>query len=366
MATGEDCNNTVAQFVKKQLRLLEMERQAEITEVDSLLATHSPKELERLGLCIRNLRVASVSTGMGGRRLIKLVRAEREGAPLPPTRLGPGDIVSVKTPVAASATVSSSSSSSSPARSSSAEHQQAQLSGVVVKIREGSLTIASDADRDDGSDTLILTVSEGDTGLIVTQMGNDVTYKRMKEALALISSGCAGLNRMQHAILGLAPVHGPSSAPISSPGEEKALHKAGSDRSSLNAQQQEAVEFALRTEDVALIHGPPGTGKTTTVAELVRRLVVEHGRRVLVCAPSNVAVDNIGEKLAPLIVPHTNPQNMCVYVFSFTLLLLFFVLCYMCVCVCVCVHCNAVPPFFRVIGWFASDTLRGSFRVFRR
>ena len=336
MATGEDCNSTVAQFVKKQLRLLEMERQAEIAEVDSLLATHSPKELERLGLCIRNLRVASVSTGMGGRRLIKLVRAEREGAPLPPTRLGPGDIVSVKTPVAASASVSSSSSSSSPARSSSAEHQQAQLSGVVVKIREGSLTIASDADRDDGSDTLILTVSEGDTGLIVTQMGNDVTYKRMKEALALISSGCAGLNRMQHAILGLAPVHGPSSAPISSPGEEKALHKAGSDRSSLNAQQQDAVEFALRTEDVALIHGPPGTGKTTTVAELVRRLVVEQGQRVLVCAPSNVAVDNIGEKLAPLIVPHTNPQNMCVYVFSFTLLLLFFVLCYMCVCVCVC------------------------------
>ena len=338
MATGEDCNNTVAQFVKKQLRLLEMERQAEITEVDSLLATHSPKELERLGLCIRNLRVASVSTGMGGRRLIKLVRAEREGAPLPPTRLGPGDIVSVKTPVAASATVSSSSSSSSPARSSSAEHQQAQLSGVVVKIREGSLTIASDADRDDGSDTLILTVSEGDTGLIVTQMGNDVTYKRMKEALALISSGCAGLNRMQHAILGLAPVHGPSSAPISSPGEEKALHKAGSDRSSLNAQQQEAVEFALRTEDVALIHGPPGTGKTTTVAELVRRLVVEHGRRVLVCAPSNVAVDNIGEKLAPLIVPHSkSAKHVCICFFIHAIIVVFCFVLHVCVCVCVCI-----------------------------
>ena len=321
MATSEDCNSIVTQFVKKQLRLLEMERQAEIAEVDSLLATHSPKELERLGLCIRNLRVASVSTGMGGRRLVKLVRAEREGTPLPPTRLGPGDIVSVKTPAAAAAT----SPSSPPSCSGSAEHQQLQLSGVVVKIWEGSLTIASDADRDDGSDALTLTVDEGDTGLIVTQMGNDVTYKRMKEALALISSGWAGLNRMQHAVLGLVPVHGPSPASASpSSGEERTLHKVGSGRSNLNAQQQEAVEFALRTEDVALIHGPPGTGKTTTVTELVRRLVVEQGQRVLVCAPSNVAVDNIGEKLAPLIVLYTQA------VFSFTLPLIYL----MCVRVC--------------------------------
>jgi superfamily I DNA and/or RNA helicase len=64
----------------------------------------------------------------------------------------------------------------------------------------------------------------------------------------------------------------------------------------LNESQQAAVRFALASSDVALIHGPPGTGKTTTVVELIRR-EVRRGRRVLVCAPSNTAVDNLLEKL---------------------------------------------------------------------
>lgn len=180
------------------------------------------------------------------------------------------------------------------------------MSGVVVKIRESSLTIAFDTDRDDGSDGLSQTASEGDTGLVVTQMGNDVTYKRMKEALGFITSNWKKLNTMQRAILGMEPVRGTLDASLSQPksasstaAPSKRPEKASS---SLNAQQEEAVEFALRTEDVALIHGPPGTGKTTTVTELVRRLVVDLGQRVLVCAPSNIAVDNLGEKLAPVIV----------------------------------------------------------------
>jgi ATP-dependent RNA/DNA helicase IGHMBP2 len=60
----------------------------------------------------------------------------------------------------------------------------------------------------------------------------------------------------------------------------------------LNAAQQQAVRLALAARDVALIHGPPGTGKTTAVIELIRR-AVRRGERVLACAPSNMAVDNL-------------------------------------------------------------------------
>jgi superfamily I DNA and/or RNA helicase len=66
--------------------------------------------------------------------------------------------------------------------------------------------------------------------------------------------------------------------------------------SQLNDPQQEAVRFALAARDVALIHGPPGTGKTTAVVELIRR-AVRRGEKVLACAPSNLAVDNIFERL---------------------------------------------------------------------
>jgi len=65
----------------------------------------------------------------------------------------------------------------------------------------------------------------------------------------------------------------------------------------LNASQQAAIQFALSAADVSIIHGPPGTGKTTTVVELVRQAVLQ-GKKVLACAPSNTAVDNLLERLA--------------------------------------------------------------------
>jgi superfamily I DNA and/or RNA helicase len=65
---------------------------------------------------------------------------------------------------------------------------------------------------------------------------------------------------------------------------------------SLNASQREAVRFALSAEDLAILHGPPGTGKTTTVVELIRH-AVHRGERILACAPSNLAVDNLLERL---------------------------------------------------------------------
>jgi superfamily I DNA and/or RNA helicase len=64
----------------------------------------------------------------------------------------------------------------------------------------------------------------------------------------------------------------------------------------LNGTQEEAVNMVLRAKDVAIVHGPPGTGKTTTLVEAIRETLMRENQ-VLVCAQSNMAVDWISEKL---------------------------------------------------------------------
>jgi DNA polymerase alpha-associated DNA helicase A len=70
----------------------------------------------------------------------------------------------------------------------------------------------------------------------------------------------------------------------------------------LNDSQKDAIQFALGSKDIALIHGPPGTGKTHTLIELIMQFV-QRNKRILVCGPSNVSVDNIVERLAVKKVP---------------------------------------------------------------
>ena len=64
----------------------------------------------------------------------------------------------------------------------------------------------------------------------------------------------------------------------------------------LNKTQERAVNEVLRAKDVAIVHGPPGTGKTTTLVEAIYE-TLRREPQVLVCAQSNMAVDWISEKL---------------------------------------------------------------------
>ena len=64
----------------------------------------------------------------------------------------------------------------------------------------------------------------------------------------------------------------------------------------LNPSQQEAIQKTLEAQEVSIIHGPPGTGKTTTLVEAVIE-TLQRETQVLVCAPSNAAVDWISEQL---------------------------------------------------------------------
>ncbi len=114
---------------------------------------------------------------------------------------------------------------------------------------------------------------------------NDTTFQRMKSALLKVKDG--NMEFSMPILLGM------KNARINVGEEEKIAYF----NKKLNPSQREAVARALITEPLFLIHGPPGTGKTTTCVEIIKQLVAR-GKKVLVCADSNVAVDNIVEKIA--------------------------------------------------------------------
>ena len=113
---------------------------------------------------------------------------------------------------------------------------------------------------------------------------DEYTYRLMFQALdAVISAKGNRLAQLRDICHTTAPASEFSFAPVRFPW--------------LNPSQEKAADMVLRAKDVAVVHGPPGTGKTTTLVEAIYE-TLHREVQVLVCAQSNMAVDWISEKLA--------------------------------------------------------------------
>lgn len=248
------------EFVSRTLELLQEEREAEIQESRLWQESVSLKELQSKGVCLLKLQVGSQSTGLYGRTVVIFEPRKHHGvAVLPSNNLSPGDIVGLYDSGGCSASSQIS-------------------SGIVTRVAQGSLSVAFDEG---------LTV-ETDSLYNILKLANDITYKRMKNALNALNGYSNGPAASLISVL-----FGDSQpmAMRTKCDEIKFLNP------NLDESQREAVSFALSQKELAIIHGPPGTGKTTTVVEVILQLV-KQGLKVLCCAPSNVAVDNLVERLA--------------------------------------------------------------------
>ncbi len=90
----------------------------------------------------------------------------------------------------------------------------------------------------------------------------------------------------------------------------------------LNEVQQLAVNRIVAAQQLAIVHGPPGTGKTTTLVQAVKALIKQYGKQILVVAPSNTAVDLLSERLADEglnVLRIGNPARVSEKLFSLTL-----------------------------------------------
>lgn len=173
------------------------------------------------------------------------------------------------------------------------------VEGVVYKVSDTRIVIAVDSSRSDLSDF------ELPQRCRVLKLANSITYDRMEGALKQLKeiikspSLCEamGVHRRSQLIEVLLGLAMPSRIP--------AIHSMTFFDDSLNDSQKVAVVFALESVEVACIHGPPGTGKTHTLIEIIRQLtsitpVNPTALRLLVCGASNLSVDNILERLLAL------------------------------------------------------------------
>ncbi|KAH6625354.1 DNA helicase-like protein [Boeremia exigua] len=267
-------------FAASQLTLLDAELKAELSETDALLSSHTPTALARGGLAILNLNVSSVRTGMGGKTIVELALdpaiATKGAKPeIPEHGIRVGDIVAVADQPAGSAK-----------KTEKKELEKKGAGGVVLRVRRENIEVVLDKEDAD---------VPGGNKLWIVKLANDVTYKRMNQTMTRLQKFSEQeYTPFMRVLFGQGS---PSPLPSDLNDPSNPLHKLEFSDPSLNDSQKEAIRFAIASREVALIHGPPGTGKTHTLIELILQLLKQK-LRILVCGPSNISVDNIVERLA--------------------------------------------------------------------
>jgi len=230
-------------------RLLSLERDAERARTTALAQSLTLRERAEQGLSVLDLESIEEEVGLGGRILLTLARADRAPFPVP---LHNGDLVAVM-----------------PRRAEVQEPARA----LISRATRTRLQLAFDRSPPPF-------LHEGLLRLDVVP--NDVTYERVRAGLERMKALDKGAERRKReVVLGNEPPR------FDKPRELEPTRP-------LNPEQQDAVARALAAEDFFLVHGPPGTGKSTVLAELAVQ-AVRRGERLLCTAASNAAVDHLLE-----------------------------------------------------------------------
>jgi DNA polymerase III delta prime subunit len=268
---------TDADHFGKLSALLDLEAKAEQEEARRRAQAEEGSALGD-GSTLTKLVLRDSEFGLGGRLLLTFGR--KGGEALLPSRLGPGS------PVVISQT--------------NVNRRVPSYRGVIYDRDTHTLGVAIDPPDDELPDEAVWRLDLSP---------DEVSRLRQQDAMRRAAAATGDrLAELRDVLLGKPTPQPPPcregeqdldnpSTPAAREGSgSPSLQGGGWGVGSLNPPQQAAIAFALAAPHVAVIHGPPGTGKTTTVVEFIRQAVAL-GETVLACAPSNHAVDNLLEKL---------------------------------------------------------------------
>ncbi|MEJ7913154.1 MAG: AAA domain-containing protein [Chitinophagaceae bacterium] len=163
-----------------------------------------------------------------------------------------------------------------------------RLEGIISYINGNRLKIALRTDE--------LPDWAGDGKLGIDAIFDENSYKEMEAALTQAQQLSTRVEegRLVNILIG---AHKPTFHAQEPAASETTADGRGSMVSRLNPSQRDAVTKIMEANELAIVHGPPGTGKTSTLVEAIRALHHRDHEKILVVAPSNAAVDLLTEKL---------------------------------------------------------------------
>ena len=263
----DDLKTIISSFVKEQLENLEIERKEEEATSISRISNYSAKQLETLGVCIRKLDLVETVYSSYGKYLCqfqKRTNSDFENK-INKYKFDSGDVVGLF-------------------QYGDKIHEKPLYRGIVSQFNSKKIVVAFDEEIEE--ETL-------PKNICLVQLVNQITYDRIKNGLEKLKQ-----MEFNEKSLNLINVLFEVFEPTFNESKERKnyIKNLTFFNNDLNESQKDAVRFALEVNEIGLIHGPPGTGKTTTIVEVILQLV-KLGNKILVVAPSNIAVDNIGEKL---------------------------------------------------------------------
>ncbi len=248
--------------LRKTLGLLQLERQADLEQYRQKVLLRPLHARVKEGMTWYPVRLAKEYIGTGERIIIEVERTNQKDQP---HAFQSGKMVSVF---------------SNASGKSEKQHQN----GVINYVRDNLMVITLNGDD------LPEWIDSGSLGVDV--MFDEMSYREMEYTLKkVIEAEDDRLEEFRELLLG-GGVAGYRLPVNKSP--ETSNWKLGT---VLNESQLAAAHKIIESKDIAFIHGPPGTGKTTTLVQVIKYTVKEEGQ-VLVCAPSNAAIDLLVEKLS--------------------------------------------------------------------
>lgn len=250
---------TASEQLYKTLELLRAERQADLEQYRQKVLLVPLQRKTREGKCWYPIRLARHYIGTGERLIIEVERTQHLDQP---HVFQSGKVVSIF----------------SNAHNTPEKHY---TGGVINYVRDNTMVITLN------SDDLPDWIDEPLLG--VDLMFDEMAYREMEFAMKeVIKASDNRLAELRDTLLGYRLPVTSLQLPVT----------ANSDQvNTLNLSQWKALERILHAKDVGIIHGPPGTGKTTTLVQAIK-LTVQEEKQALVCAPSNAAVDLLTDKLS--------------------------------------------------------------------